>query len=1396
MPVTNLTHSLNLSSLSNYYLNHPSNGGMSSGYWFYYSSSVANNTIPGKIVPYRWGTKLTTVGNVPLTLEGTIPLTSESLNRQRIFHGSTITRIGPGINDITLTDEKDAFFFYHIGAIAASDTPGYWDRAYQENVGGDEWDYYQYHQHSPNVYASFDNARIANSGYTFINPNDKQFGYLQPIQVSNMGTPYLNILARIHTPSVGGAHNSHNDVELGSSTTKNYQIGGIIPGSGNRYHTFYISANGTQWDVFSRTYTTANGTFTSEVNHGTYNLASPTINITNKSYDRYPVRASAGTLNDANVFIPLIYSGSGNTFDTKIWILSSANILATSEIIVNTLITGSTQRSDVHLTTANGVVNAVVSYNTAISSSVEYYKYSGSAWVKQGTVLTNGPQEVFRIHGFEYNTEDNLFYTLISANTTGSIGNYTGPGVYGFSDGAAFEGYKHVSYLTSSYGFVLKDPLETGHLRYTHFDGSLIFNTGSEPQSVSENYSVLQYDLASPKFIDKQEAILDGDEIFYAGTKLNDGRVVLVGNIKGNPGNTGSEHDLLLAVYPETSIKSPDFYSYSSNENDYFTGVVEDTQRRCLWMTGYTRSKLTQIRDIWVHGYGRALADGSNRMEWKDIYVDTTGSQYVAGNHLERDAIIAAKYNANLELVWQRDITHATFTNNYAYGNCIDFENNLYIAGKSDDKALIIKLDTSGSTLFSNLYTENGGEYASAITHVTKSAVDYFVVPIVSGSSTIVTILDTTGSIVEQNKLSDFIVNKVRKEDYKDGGYFLLTGNDGGSPSKAKFAEGQILASGNMIQWIYTYSSGSRVSNAFDIKNTEASTAQILGSTSGSKYHIVGKDGIDGFITKIVVDDNGAGTYQATKMWGTNLVSSSFTSLTYSEQEIENESGDFDGIITFTTGYTSASVEGEGGNEGLIIAFDSNGNKIWVNTLGHTADEELLGIANDVFNRNNIAVGWSESHSDGRRTFLFRSDAKGFGTANYYLEGAAGMPIYYTTSSLGTISNTSTLTTITTPTDAAGSLVKSSDTYINQDIQYSEEFYNGGITWNMFIAKLDLDKLQTYKNTEEYKEYKTLNACSNPIQYVDDFFTFYQVGTTGDGTADDGNYFGYDILLMTGSNNIFVAGQSSGHIQFNTYGISGAYDYVLAVFDPNTEEFEFYQSGSAEDEEIYAAAELSDGSGSIAFVGRSVGSFATSSFGGYDIFLGIYNPITDFRRYFSFGSILNDRGVNVHNLGNNELAIVYETSDTLDPNQPNQGGFDVGVIKFNYENWQTTGGIWATSSYQFGSTEDEFLSQDGKPSLLLPDGRIVVTGRTLGTIADDGITYGAGDGFIAILDLTDGTYKKYQAGTAGNETGTTVFNMEGGKIGLAGSTDASFTQPNNGIYVIFDTLIALKAKTT
>ena len=69
--------------------------------------------------------------------------------------------------------------------------------------------------------------------------------------------------------------------------------------------------------------------------------------------------------------------------------------------------------------------------------------------------------------------------------------------------------------------------------------------------------------------------------------------------------------------------------------------------------------------------------------------------------------------------------------------------------------------------------------------------------------------------------------------------------------------------------------------------------------------------------------------------------------------------------------------------------------------------------------------------------------------------------------------------------------------------------------------------------------------------------------------------------------------------------------------------------------------------GHIAFTGRTTGNLAGGTqFGGYDIFLGIFNPRAWSAEYYNIGSGFNDKGMNLHDINEtvpNSLAIAYTT---------------------------------------------------------------------------------------------------------------------------------------------------------
>lgn len=338
------------------FLGMPSNHNIStSGYWYTYHPSDldSNNVLAGNAIQaYEWDSVLAVASSSQLAgnpsrieLDGTIAFIDDSQsgqvdsNSQTRFHGGTIMHIGAGVNDITNVSENDAFFFSHIGTYGDNNTPGqntpaggsleddafYWDRIYQENAGGD-WAFYQYHKHLPSNYSEYDDGRIVFDADGYIREADKQYGYLINIKAKSGGQTYSVPLARIHTPSVGGAHNSHNDVTLPNTAGINYLPGGILKGGSNRFHAWYMNKVATGWNLYGRTYTSSSGSFTPEVNYGTQTDIAD-ANFTpyaggNQSAEgaqnNYAMRASTGHAFGTKVYVPVITKAAVRSYDFEV----------------------------------------------------------------------------------------------------------------------------------------------------------------------------------------------------------------------------------------------------------------------------------------------------------------------------------------------------------------------------------------------------------------------------------------------------------------------------------------------------------------------------------------------------------------------------------------------------------------------------------------------------------------------------------------------------------------------------------------------------------------------------------------------------------------------------------------------------------------------------------------------------------------------------------------------------------------------------------------------------------------------------------------------------------------------------------------------------------------------
>lgn len=1401
MPITNVTRSVNLND-AKWYLPHPANRGMDEGYYVIYSASSATNQINsgvGLVRGYQWGTQLSasrTDGFHPLL--GTVQLVSESLSGSTSwvnYHGSNIIHIGRGINDITGVSEDDAFFFAHMGQYgttsATLDDFFYWDRLYL-GTGSSTWTYYNYHAHNPTSYLPYNNGRLVMGGQNRHGPAGiEEYPYMLSVNVRSAGVNYASILARIHTPSVGGAHNSHNDTELPATTNKNYMLGGMLNGPSDRVHAFYITANGTDWDVLSRTYNYQNKVFNAEVNHGTYDLADPLVARTPGSASLFPFRATAGISNGVDLYIPVIYnSGSTGKFDLKVWNLTSANNLAQNPT-VTTVLTGSNVRPDCHLEIANNTLYAAVS--DINQGGVDLFKYSASAWYNEGQIVSNNPGKYLRVHGLNFNAAEFKFYTMISGDASGSDTTYSGSGVYSFSPDIAFVGYKHLDYITGSNSFLVRAASSSGYVQYDTTTGALKRSGSIEPQGIDVNMPVLQYEPNSPNFYDRRQIDFGGTENFVYGIELKDGRQLFI----GTKGAVDTEFNInytngIIAIFSPNDTAPPEYYEITGRFDDFISGVVQTTDGR-VYIVGFTKDELVPKSQLFVHGIGRGLVKDmmtTEKIEYVDIVVDSmTGEQFVAGNHIESSSIIVTKYSKDYDLEWQRDISGGTLVDT-AYGITKDSSGYVYVAGKTtnsgsgNDDALLLKLDNTGSIVWTKMYGTTANQYASSIATITKTGTEYLLLPIISGNNTTFTVVNTSGDIQEQITYNNLIVNRVRNHVTTTDGKFTFAGRTNDIPTSASFGVGTILST-PLINWVRTHNSASVNTAATDMQNT---------GTSPLEYIVVGSEGTNGFVSKMLSGSS------LTRSWVTTTSGSYWNAFANTRFTVESGSRN-----TYVVGFASASSDARQANgKGIMAGFDHTGSMWFINAIGHTGVESLNAVERDYTQYNLVTVGKSTSHTSGQRGLLFRYSRNGFGTGNHHLEDTPGMAMWYVSSStlipstgLGSLNTPPTPSPIT-----ATQVVSSSVTFTSISSSYMNEVYEGSNVFDGFFGYFNLSDLQAYKNSGSFVE-----GGLNPINSL---INWNQIGVAGDGEADDGNIFAYDIIELTSGSNagrLCIIAQTSGDVVAFNSGSTGVYDYMVAFYDPNNPlsdtGFLITQRGTELDEEIYSATELSDGS--VAFVGRTAGTLAEqqghgSIIGGYDVFLGIIDTSTITpssigvakfpTTYYTTGSGAADRGFVVHDVHNvlpNNLAVVLQSAGNVG-NNTNQGPDDIGVIFFNYvtDTWSVP--------YMVGTSQNESLDTIGKPSAYLADGRIVIVGSTTGVFADDGNNYGASDIFLAIFDINTNTWKKYQIGTGAADFGNGVYAASGQKVLIAGSTSATFLDPDDAIAVSFNVGQGVKGK--
>lgn len=1348
------------------------------GFWYEYKPVNANNdTLGASIIPYQWNSILTMPSAATeMQIEGTFSLITEPWDGSNVkYHNGCIIHIGSGQNDITGTQEQDAIFFAHLGSLSPStpDDGYYWDRMYLP-LNDTEWNYYQYHLHLPSFYPQAENGRSVISAVDYIRPADKAYGYCIQIRVRVAGTDYRSCLLRVHTPSVGGAHNSHNDITLPQTNNKNYQMGGLLKGAGDTYHVFYIAANGTEWDVFSRTYVDASASCTSEVLIGKYDLADPTFNVTPGQNYNFPVRACVGDYLDGRIYFPVILNNATSGYDLEIWSFLSATSLSTSTLTRDVILSGETVRPDCHLITVGDEIHAVVT--DLGNSGVSFYALEGGTWTlaTSGTFVTNGATHPLRVHGLRYNPADVSYYTLLSGTVDGG-GTYTGPGLYKFTLTGDFAGYKHLDYDYTNHAFTIKNPETAGYLEYTNSNGYIKRYSGNEPQGIAIGTQILTRDYTQPEFFNRK-LLRVPESYVHQGFKLKDNRKFLAGRIEQD-----EQDDLFISIVSQNNKEVYSFY-YGGTENgytggtDYITGAYQSVvDPNKVWLTGYAKSEMVERKDIYVHGYTRTLLDAPNYLCNEDIVIDSEGNVIVVTNDETSLYGYVVKYDNNYNLLWQKLFYNDTY-DTVVKKLVVDSNNNIYVLGHlSNDAALIIKFDSDGTEVWSYQYTQSSGtDLGSGLAIIETGSTQVLAVSITNSIDTNMFILNLDGTILGQNKITDLIVNNLRKSQ-SENNRILFAGYKSGTPNVGKFGMCQIESNIPVVKWVSEF--GEKVN---DIANTNDSAPR--------GYAIVGKDGSDAFIAAFNVTEAG---FVVAKDWARTLNSTVYNGLVVSP-------------YTETTKYlyavgtvTNSGISIMGGDDGFIAKYDDTGTIMWQNAYGHDMMEMFNAATFDMYNRNILICGCSTSHSTAQDALFFRCEPNGFGTGVYHITGgtvSTSTAYHYLKSSQTDSSNANSITNLTAPASSTSSLiVGSSTTMIFDDGGMTSKNFDGSYgptgVFTLWWGYIELDKVQEYLNTQEYKDRVKAGEIIHP---ADSFITLWQVATVGDGTADDGNIFGYDIIeASTGI--VYVAGQTSGDVSITNAGSAGVYDAIGVQYYPTTiggvpaGTVNFYQSGSSTglDEEIYALTELANGN--IAFCGRTASDIGGTNYGGYDVALGIFNPSTLSINWYQYGSGLNDRAFNLHDIGNNTIALAYVSSGSLG-NQTHIGAEDIGLVLFNY-NTNTWG-----NAYQTGTTGSDLLDTQGKPSVLLGDGRIAVAFSTSGNFnAED--PESANQGFLdiglAIFDPATETWQKAQVGSQSSEI-TTSVSAVGETLMITGYVEGTFEDETEGLFVECDTGFSFK----
>ncbi|MFG0285204.1 MAG: SBBP repeat-containing protein [Phycisphaerales bacterium JB039] len=248
-------------------------------------------------------------------------------------------------------------------------------------------------------------------------------------------------------------------------------------------------------------------------------------------------------------------------------------------------------------------------------------------------------------------------------------------------------------------------------------------------------------------------------------------------------------------------------------------------------------------------------------------------------------------------------------------------------------------------------------------------------------------------------------------------------------------------------------------------------------------------------------------------------------------------------------------------------------------------------------------------------------------------------------------------------------------------------------------------------------------------------------------------------VAVDGAGNAYIVGSTNGSLGAPAAGDS---DVILAKYSNSGAPLWIRQIGTSE---LDSARQLAvDSAGNVVFTGRTLGSFAGASAGGYDIILGRYDAAGGLLWTRQFGTAAWDfgEGVALDSAGN--IYITGSTEGNLAG--PSAGSADIVLAKYSPSGAR----LWVR---QFGTTQRD----EGYGVAVDDAGDILITGTSEGSLG--GPAAGDRDAFLVKFDASGNRLWTWQMGTAALDWGFGVA-AANGRAYLTGWTEGALAGPALG----------------